>query len=151
MASEGIAFDKSELRGVITAFKAMEEQGVKEAKDKSGALAEYAQKNISQAASSLNSSPVASRIADGSKISKSSKVGELSYGYVAQKFSGGATTRDLWGGSEYGSNKFKQFPVWSGSEGRGSRGWFIYPTLREIQPEIIAKWENAFDKILKEW
>ena len=151
MASEGIAFDKSELRGVMTAFKAMEEEGVKEAKDKSGALAEYAQKNISQSASSLQSSKVASRIADGSRISKSSKVGELSYGFVAQKFSGGGTTRDLWGGSEFGSNKFKQFPIWSGRQGRGSRGWFIYPTLRSEQPYIIAQWENAFSKILKEW
>jgi hypothetical protein len=151
MASEGIAFDKSELRGVMTAFKAMEEEGVKEAKDKSGALAEYAQKNISQSASSLQSSKVASRIADGSRISKSSKVGELSYGFVAQKFSGGGTTRDLWGGSEFGSNKFKQFPVWSGSEGRGSKGWFIYPTLRRIQPYIVSEWTKAFDQIIKKW
>jgi hypothetical protein len=45
----------------------------------------------------------------------------------------------------------KQFPVWSGSTGRGSKGWFIYPTLRELQPEIVAKWENALDKIMKEW
>ena len=64
---------------------------------------------------------------------------------------GGATTRDLWGGEEFGSNKFKQFPIWSGSQGRGSRGWFIYPTLRRLQPEIIQRWETAFDQILKEW
>jgi hypothetical protein len=84
-------------------------------------------------------------------VSKSSKIGELSFGFVSQKFSGGATTKDLWGGTEFGSNKYKQFPVWSGTEGRGSKGWFIYPTLREIQPDLIAKWENAFDRILKEW
>jgi hypothetical protein len=135
----------------MTAFKAMEEEGVKEAKDKSGALAEYAQKNISQSASSLQSSKVASRIADGSRISKSSKVGELSYGFVAQKFSGGATTRDLWGGEEFGSNTYKQFPIWSGRYKAGSRGWFIYPTLRKLQPEIIQKWNLAFNEIVKEW
>ncbi len=27
----------------------------------------------------------------------------------------------------------------------------IYPTLRRIQPELINKWEAAFDRILKEW
>jgi hypothetical protein len=43
------------------------------------------------------------------------------------------------------------FPVWSGRFGRGSRGWFIYPTLRAEQPYIINEWENAFSKILKEW
>jgi hypothetical protein len=30
-------------------------------------------------------------------------------------------------------------------------GYFIYPTLRAEQPHIIAQWENAFTKILKEW
>jgi hypothetical protein len=75
----------------------------------------------------------------------------LSFGFVSQKFSGGGTTQQLWGGYEFGSNKFKQFPIWSGSQGRGSKGWFIYPTLRAEQPNIIAKWENAFTEILKEW
>ena len=94
----------------------------------------------------------ADRIASGSRVSKSSKIGELSFGFVGQKFSGGGTTKDLWGGTEFGSNKFKQFPVWSGSGIRGgSKGWFIYPTLREIQPDLIAKWETAFDRILREW
>jgi hypothetical protein len=80
------------------------------------------------------------------------KVGEISYGFVSQKFSGGGTTQQLWGGEEFGSNKFKQFPIWSGRYGGvGSRGWFIYPTLRAEQPHIIEEWENAFTKILKEW
>ena len=89
--------------------------------------------------------------ANGDVDDSSSKIGELSFGFASQKFSGGGTTQQLWGGYEFGSNKFKQFPIWSGKQGRGSKGWFIYPTLREIQPEIIAQWENAFDRILKEW
>ncbi len=64
---------------------------------------------------------------------------------------GGATTQTLWGGIEFGSNKFKQFPAYSGRQGRGSRGWFIYPTLRRIQPELINKWEESFNRIIKEW
>jgi hypothetical protein len=51
-------------------------------------------------------------------VSKSSKVGEISYGFVSQKFSGGGTTQQLWGGEEFGSNKFKQFPIWSGRYGQ---------------------------------
>ena len=151
MANDGIAYDKAELRKITSAFKAMDEQATQEAKLASGALAEYLKGKISSKASSLGSSKVASRIAEGSKVSKSSKIGEISFGFVAQKFSGGATTRDLWGGSEFGSNRFKQFPVWSGREGRGSRGWFIYPTLRAEQPYIINEWENSFSKIVKEW
>ncbi|CAB4163049.1 hypothetical protein UFOVP797_5 [uncultured Caudovirales phage] len=144
-----IAYDKADLRRITSAFKAMDDSATDAAKRESSALAEFAQGKIQQKA--VGRGKVADRIAQGSRVSKSSKIGELSFGYTSQKFSGGATTRDLWGGTEFGSNKFKQFPIWSGSEGRGSKGWFIYPTLREIQPEIIAKWENAFDRILREW
>jgi hypothetical protein len=145
-----IAYDKADLRRVIGAFKAMSEEATIQAKQESSALAQFAQGKIVEA-SGRTFNKADNRIAQGSRVSKSSKIGELSFGFAAQKFSGGATTQQLWGGYEFGSNKFKQFPIWSGKEGRGSRGWFIYPTLREIQPEIIAKWENAFDKILKEW
>lgn len=150
MEQEGsISYDKAELRRIIGAFKAMNEEAVAAAKRESSALAEYAQGQIKGAATGRGIA--ASRIADGSKVSKSSKIGELSFGFAAQKFSGGGTTQQLWGGNEFGSNKRKQFPVWSGSSGRGSTGYFIYPTLRAIQPEILDKWQNAFEKILKEY
>ena len=145
-----IAYDKADLRRITSAFKAMDVEATDAAKRESSALAEFAQGKIQQKA--ISRGKAADRIASGSRVSKSSKIGELSFGFVSQKFSGGGTTKDLWGGTEFGSNKFKQFPVWSGSGIRGgSKGWFIYPTLREIQPDIIAKWENAFDRILKEW
>ena len=150
MAEDAIAYDKSDLRGIYAAFKAMDEQAVTEAKKESNALATYLQGRIQSAASNANNN-VAPMIASGSRVSKSAKTGEISFGFASQKLSGGGTTQMLWGGYEFGSNKFKQFPVWSGSEGRGSKGWFIYPTLRAEQPYIINQWENAFTRILKEW
>jgi hypothetical protein len=150
MATESITYDKSDLRGILKAFKAMDDEAVQQAKGVSNGLATYVQSKIKSVASN-RPNKAASRIADGSRVSKSSKIGELSFGFVSQKFSGGGTTQQLWGGYEFGSNKFKQFPVWSGREGRGSRGYFIYPTLRAEQPHIIAQWEAAFSKILKEW
>jgi hypothetical protein len=150
MADEAVAFNKQELRSVLSAFKAMDDEAVAQAKSVSNGLATYLQSKIIGAASG-RPNQAASRIAQGSRVSKSSKIGELSFGFVSQKFSGGGTTQQLWGGYEFGSNKFKQFPVWSGREGRGSRGWFIYPTLRAEQPHLIGQWLNAFDRILKEW
>jgi hypothetical protein len=151
MANEVIALDQTQLRAVFKALKNMDEEATQEAKRQSGALAEFARAEVIQTAGSLQSSKVASRIADGSRVKKSSRIGEITYGFASQKFSGGATTKDIWGGSEFGSNKFKQFPVWSGRQGRGSKGWFIYPTLRRIQPEIVARWTESFSKVLKEW
>jgi hypothetical protein len=150
MATETIAYDKADLRRILGAFKAMDDKAVQQAKGVSNGLATYLQSKIVSAASGT-SNQADDRIAQGSRVSKSSKIGEISFGFVSQKFSGGGTTQQLWGGYEFGSNKFKQFPRWSGRFGRGSRGWFIYPTLRVEQPHIIAQWENAFTKILKEW
>ena len=150
MATESITYDKSDLRGILQAFKAMDDEAVQQAKGVSNGLATYVQSKIKGVAGN-RPNKAAARVADGSRVSKSSKIGELSFGFVSQKFSGGGTTQQLWGGYEFGSNKFKQFPVWSGREGRGSRGYFIYPTLRAEQPHIIAQWEAAFTKILKEW
>ena len=150
MAEDSIAYDKADLRGIYSAFKAMDETAVAEAKSQSNALATYLQGKIQSTAGESNNR-VAPLIAAGSRVSKSAKTGEISFGFASQKLSGGGTTQMLWGGYEFGSNRYKQFPVWSGREGRGSRGWFIYPTLRAEQPYIINEWENAFSKILKEW
>jgi hypothetical protein len=152
MASETSAYNRNDIRDILKAFKVMDSQATDEARIQSAALATYASEEIKTAAQGrTKSGKVAQRIADGVSISKSSKIGEFKYGFARQKFSGGATTQTLWGGSEFGSNKFKQFPTYSGRQGRGSRGWFIYPTLRRIQPELINKWEAAYNRILDKW
>jgi hypothetical protein len=152
MTSEAIAYDKSELNAIKRSFKAMDDEAISQAKEKSSALADFVQGKVTASARSTRAIPkVATRIAEGSKVSKSSKIGEISFGYAGQKLSGGATTQQIWGGAEFGSNKYKQFPVWSGREGRGSRGWFIYPTLRSVQPDIVKKWEESFSKIVRKY
>ena len=152
MASEAIAYNRSELRGIIKAFQAMDEQAVAEAKKESNALAEFLAQKIREKASTRTFAETAvRRVADGGKVSKTSKIGEIKFGFARQRFSGGGTTQKLWPGLEFGSNKFKQFPTYSGRFGRGSRGWFIYPTLRRIQPELVAKWQKRFAEILDEW
>ena len=152
MASETIAYNRNDIRDILKAFKVMDVQATEEARIQSAALATYAAEEIKTAARGrTKSGKVAQRVADGVSISKSSKIGEFKYGFARQKFSGGANTQTLWGGVEFGSNKFKQFPAYSGRQGRGSRGWFIYPTLRRIQPELINKWEAAYNRILDKW
>ena len=151
MASETIAYSRNDIRDILKAFKVMDDQATEEARIQSAALATYAAEEIKTAARGrTKSGKVAQRVADGVSISKSSKIGEFKYGFARQKFSGGANTQTLWGGVEFGSNKFKQFPAYSGRQGRGSRGWFIYPTLRRIQPELINKWQEGFSRIIKE-
>ncbi len=151
MATEAITYDKAELRSIIRAFKAMDEEAIAQAKQASSELAEYVRKEIVATAATRTRNRVDNKVAEGARVSKSSKVGEISFGFAGQKLSGGATTQQIWGGVEFGSNRYKQFPVWSGREGRGSRGWFIYPTLRAVQPDIIKKWEESFSKIVRKF
>jgi hypothetical protein len=150
MAKDAISYDKAELRAITRSFKAMDEEAISQVKIVSSQLADFVQTKIIAAASRTRNR-LDDRVAQGSKVSKSSKIGEISFGFARDKLSGGGTTQQLWGGAEFGSNKLKQFPVWSGREGRGSRGWFIYPTLRSVQPDIIKQWEQGFSTIVKKY
>lgn len=152
MAGETIAYDRRELRSIIGAFKAMDDEAIDQARKQSSALAEYAANEIkAYSITRTFGQSAVSRIVQGVRISKSSKVGEFSYGFASQRFSGGATTRDLWAGYEFGSNRYSQFPRRTPSKGRGNAGYFIYPTLRKIQPELVKQWQEAFSDILKKW
>lgn len=151
-------YDKKELRQVMKSFAAMDESAQEAAKRESGALADYAAAQIRSAASGVQQQRVASAI----KVSKSSKIGEFGIGYAGVKFSGGADTRmntngqsggnGILAGVEFGSKRFARFGERTPRFGqRGNTGRFIWPTMRRIQPDIIRKWEAAFEKILKEW
>jgi hypothetical protein len=140
-----VEYDKADIRQILRSFKAMDDEAIAQSKKVSSELAEYAAGKIKSYA--VGSRFVASsRVADNVKISKSSKIGEFSYGFKSQKlFSGGASTLDMVYGLEFGSVNYPQFPP------RRKEGYFIYPTLRQIQPELIKRWEAAFDEILKEF
>ena len=152
MPEEVAAFDRTELRQVYKAFSLLGDEAKAEARQTSNNLATYLQSQIAaKAATRIKGQKAINRIVSGSKVVKSSTTGEIKYGFAGQRFSGGANTQMLWAGFEFGSNKFKQFPAYSGRQGRGSRGWFIYPTLRQEQKNIVAQWSAAFNKILDKW
>ena len=152
MANEPISYDRRELRSIMAAFKAMDQESIDQAKRQSNALAQFAADQIKVAAGSrMVAATAVQRVADGVRVSKSSKIGGFSYGFASQRFSGGGTTQILWAGLEFGSNRYRQFPRRTPTKGRGNSGYFIYPTLRKIQPELVRKWEDAFSEILKKW
>ena len=152
MAKDPIQYDKAELRKVLRSFKGMDDEAVNQARKVSGELAGQVGSRVSRAGQSVGIG--AGRVAAGYRVAKSSKIGEISFGFKSQKFSGGGDTQLLWPALEFGSNRLAQFAPWSGRNpngGRGSAGKFIYPTLREMQPYIIRQWEDAFSDIIKEW
>ena len=131
----------------------MDEQATDEAKKMGYELAQYAAQEVRKTALTRTVNPVAvRRIADGVRVSRTSKVGEFSYGFASQRFSGGGTTQKLWRGFEFGSNRFRQFPTRTPrAPGKGNLGYFIHPTLRRIQPELVREWLEGMDRVIKKW
>lgn len=158
-----IVYDKRELAQFAKVIRNMGEIAVEETKRRVGELAQRELSEIRRIAQSRGK--VADRVAQGGKVKKSSLLGEVSFGFASQRFSGGATTQfntrnDVKGNRpgigaahEFGSKNYPQFPRWSGPmpKGPGSRGWFIYPTIRHLQPTIIKEFEDILLDIRKEF
>jgi hypothetical protein len=158
-----IVYDKKELASFARVIRNMSEIAVDETKRRVGELAQRELNEIRSVAKSRGK--VADRVAQGGKVKKSSLLGEISFGFASQRFSGGATTqfntrndpkgnrKGIGAASEFGSGKYPQFPRWSGPmpKGPGSRGWFIYPTIRHLQPTIIKEFEEIILDIKKEF
>jgi hypothetical protein len=158
-----IAYDKRDLNKIAKVLRQMSETAVSESKRQVQELAQKELDLIRRIAASRGKA--ADRIAQGGKVKKSSLLGEIQFGFANQKFSGGATTqfntrndtkgnrKGIGAAHEFGSKNYPQFPRWSGPmpKGPGSRGWFIYPTVRHLQPTIIKEFENIILTIRKEW
>ncbi|HEY7821933.1 MAG TPA: hypothetical protein VIG24_03825 [Acidimicrobiia bacterium] len=44
-----------------------------------------------------------------------------------------------------------QGPPRSPKEGRGNRGWWLFPRLKRIQPDILRRWINGAQKVADVW
>jgi hypothetical protein len=50
-----------------------------------------------------------------------------------------------------GSRGGLQGPPRSPKEGRGNRGWWLFPRLKRLQPDILRRWINGAQKVADEW
>lgn len=44
-----------------------------------------------------------------------------------------------------------QFPPRSPRQGRGNRGWWVFPRLRRLQPDILRRWLQGAQDVADEW
>lgn len=44
-----------------------------------------------------------------------------------------------------------QFPPRSPKQGRGNRGWWLFPRLKRLQPDILRAWLEGARKVADEW
>jgi hypothetical protein len=57
------------------------------------------------------------------------------------------TRGDVFFGSEFGSDKLKQFPNRSPRLGGGNRGYYFWPTIEAMSPTINREYVKALDRI----
>lgn len=122
----------------------------KVAQDLAGEVANALQAAASFADANGGNSRQASAVAQTIKVNRD-RVPNLSIGGSKAVTSSGANAGIILFGSEFGSNKYKQFPRRSPKDGKGNAGYWIFPTLKMMQPRIREKWVQGVDKIREEW
>lgn len=55
----------------------------------------------------------------------------------ARSLPSGGVVGDVWGGAEFGSKRYRQFPAWT------PRGRFLYATVEEMGDEIVDRYGDA--------
>jgi hypothetical protein len=146
-----IPVDK-EYKGLLRAFGKMDDIAKNDMKKIAQDLAE---RGAAYAKGSASRSPYnpkqAVAVAESIKVSKSDKAPSFSIGgrqkVGASAFSAGYVIM----GSEFGSKQYKQFPRRSPSQGRGNRGWWLYPAMSRFQPTIAREWLAGYEKVRDAW
>jgi hypothetical protein len=145
---------KSDLRALLNTFSKMGKAANKDLRDASYAIARDVASDLKASAAGANSiggnAFQAQAVAQGI-VPRKDRLALIKISGKRQVASGGASVEDLLWGAEFGSNKYKQFPGRSPREGRGNRGYFIFPTLKRLQPKIRKDWVNAVAKVADIW
>jgi hypothetical protein len=141
-----------DYRGLLKAFGKMDDVAKNDMKKIANALAErganYAKGAASRAPYNVRQ---ALAVADSIKISKSDKAPSFSIGGRTKVGSSAFSAGYVIMGNEFGSKDYKQFPRRSPSQGRGNRGWWLYPAMARFQPTIAQEWLKGYEKIRDAW
>ena len=157
--------DRADLRNLYQAFRDLDEETNKALKTEVQQLSSYVAREIQSAASSAPNPQQAMLIAQSVRANKDRipniTIGGSRIARVARKQSA-ANPRPRMGqlvfGSEFGTKStgvgmFKQggrkFPYWSGTYHGGGRGYWIFPTLRRLQPKITHDYHAIIDRYIR--
>ena len=114
--------------------------------------------------SALQSTPQGQALARSIRVSKSKTTPYFTVGGSTPRLSNGTPVGEIALGVEFGAYQnrprkrksgqytgYKQFQPRSPREGRGNAGYFIFPTLKALQPYITKRWVDEVDRIRREW
>lgn len=144
--------DTKQLSGLFKALKRLSKEANDELRDDVTAISAWSATQIKQGAFGYGVKMSGQSI----KLSESvrhnrDRIPNVTIGGSKLRFSGGAVSGMVVMGNEWGSqrtfpNGGRRFP-----KDLYPQGNWIFPTLREIQPDVSSKWKAAVDKILNNW
>jgi hypothetical protein len=158
-----IKIKDADINAIRKTFKNMDEIAQN---DMNRAAQQIAIEAASAVGSALQSTPQGQAIARSIKVSPKSKTPFFTVGGSSVKLKNGTPVGEIALGVEFGAYQdrprkrkgkstnyvgYRQFQPRSPREGRGNAGYFIFPTLKALQPEITRKWVEQVDRIRKEW
>ncbi len=140
-----------ELRKLLATLTKMDDIAQNDMRKISQDLAERAAKFVTTWAYNAPNPAQADAVMKSLRINKRDKAPNFTLGGRTKVTRSGAYAGNLLFGSEFGSNRLKQFPPRSSKKGRGNRGWFIFVALQRFQPVIYREWLKGYEKIVDAW
>jgi hypothetical protein len=145
--------DQKQLSGLYGALRNLDKDANTKLKTDVMAISQWSAERIKNSASK-NPYPKQAAKALATTAARRDRVPTVAIGGSRQKYSGGAVSGNIVFGSEFGANPTSingRFPNGGRRFPFPSKGYGIFATLKQIQPEITRQWKTAVDKVLKEW
>jgi hypothetical protein len=155
--------DLADYRGLLKAINVMDKEAQFELKNEVYSISSWTATGIQQAGFAHPYYPAQARIVAETVRAARDRVPTVYVGGGKGRVSGGANAGQLLFGNEFGgdrnafgnANAFPnggyRFPPRTSREGRGNTGYWIFPTLKAMQPEIKRKWFAAINKVMDNW
>jgi hypothetical protein len=154
--------DLSDYRGLLKAISQMDKESQTVLKDDVQSISAWTAQGMVYASYGAPMARQAAIVA-GTIRANRDRVPSVTIGGSKGRASGGANAGQLLFGNEFGAdrnlkgsagsfpNGGYRFPDRTKSQGRGNAGYWIFPTLKAMQPEIRRRWEQAVLKVLDNW
>lgn len=138
--------DDADLRALLKSFSKMDDIARNDMRKIAANITEKVVNEVKQEASVNGAVNVNRAVINSIKVNRNDKSPNFSIGGTQRVTSIGTKAGELIAGVEFGSNRYKQFP-----SHRGQQGYFIFPTLKRMQREIIKEWLDGYKIVRDAW
>ncbi len=154
--------DLTEYKSLLKAISVMDKQAQGALKDEVASISKWTAQGMVYASYGALMPNQAAIVAATIRPARD-RVPTVYIGGAKGRASGGANAGQLLFGNEFGGernakgslsafpNGGYRFPERSDREGRGNKGYWIFPSLKEMQPTIRRRWFVAVNKVMDNW